>query len=216
LAIFNIFGSNEDVRTPPVSHKTVAMDFVHPDDQSIVDTILSCSYTLPYIAGGACLNWYLNRPTATDIDLYFYSPMQYERFKKEFENSDLFRYHGSYTVQSTSNNALTYRAHDRRIDRSWTVQLVKKNFYPTIESVLDDFDITVCKIGYYSNRVVTRSTFIDDVATKTLRFDNINPQSHKRLVKYMCYGYEPSQTEFEKICLSESIDWTARGDDHYS
>jgi hypothetical protein len=97
----------------------------------------------------------------------------------------------------------------------WYVQLIRKNFYPTLEAVLDDFDITVCKIGYDGEQVITRSTFVDDVATRTLRFDTISPMSHKRLIKYMAYGYEPAPSVIADLIASENIDWETKGSDHY-
>ena len=151
--------------------------------------------------------------SSTDIDVYFRSWDEYCRFVYMFERDYVFS-RGHYRISSDTENAVSYETHFNNKD--WNVQLIKKRFYRTIEEVLDDFDITVCKIGYDGNRVVTRSTFIDDEATKTLRFDAHNPMSHKRLVKYMAYGYEPAPGEIARLCQSANIDWDAKRTDHYA
>ena len=216
LSIFGLnFGAEPKTEIPQPVVRRVDAEFVQVDDRPIVDTIFTCSIIQPYIAGGACLAWYQHQSVATDIDLYFYSPMQFERFKEDFERSKFFT-HGCYTIKTNTNNALTYGVTDYDTGKNWAVQLIKKDWYSTVEDVLDKFDITVCKIGYDGKRVVTRSTFIDDVATRTLRFDNINPMSHKRLVKYMAYGYEPTLGEIERLVNDENIDWETKGTDHYA
>lgn len=214
LSIFGIFDS-EPTGTFPKPPKLNGL-FVHTADRPIVDNIFACSKFTPYIAGGACLAWYQNRTVDSDIDLYFQSKMHFESFKHDFELSEMFRDHGSYTVKATSDNALTYGVHDRTTDKSWTVQLIKKNYYSTLEAVLDDFDITVCKIGFDGRRVAMRSTFARDEQYRLLKFDNVNPQSHKRLVKYMAYGYQPAHHTYEQVCMSDNIDWTTMGTDHYA
>ena len=215
LSIFNIFGDAPTSGAYPPLPKIDGL-FVHPVDRPIVENIFSCSRVMPYIAGGACLAWYQNRPVDSDIDVYFQSKMHFESFKHDFELSEMFREHGSYTVKATSDNAVTYGAHDSTTCKSWTVQLIKKNFHSTLEAVLDDFDITVCKIGFDSRQVVMRSTFARDEQYRLLKFDNVSPQSHKRMVKYMAYGYQPAHHTFEQVCNSDNIDWTSMGTDHYA
>ena len=216
LSIFGFDFSDDKLPKSEVVAPIIDMEFVHPTDRLIVDVIFECDKyrSTPFIAGGACLAWYQNEPVKTDIDLYFKNGIDYQNFKAAFELSNFFKT-GAYTVKASTNNALTYGATDYNTGKNWTIQLIKKKFYYTVEEVLDDFDITVCKIGYDGKRVVTSSTFIPDVATRTLRFDNINPISHKRLVKYMAYGYEPALGEIERLIENETVDWDARGTDHY-
>ena len=211
LSIFGIFN-----REPTPKPSNVNGLFVHPIDRPIVDNIFACSRVMPFIAGGACLAWYQNRPVDSDIDLYFQSKMNFESFRYDFEISTMFKEHYSYEVKATSENALTYGIADVKTNKNWTVQLIKKNYHNTLEAVLDEFDITVCKIGFDSKRVVMRSTFIRDEQYKLLKFDNVSPQSHKRMVKYMAYGYQPAHHTFEQVCNSDKIDWTSTGTDHYA
>jgi hypothetical protein len=214
VGIFSIFQDTIVVDT--TKKPLVDAGFVHPDDRPIVDHITACRSAYTFIAGGACLAWYQNRPVTTDIDVYFFSDLQLDRFKQYFENSDFFQNHASYMIKATTGNAFTYSVCMNESGKYWNVQLIKKNFYRTLEAVLDNFDITVCKIGYDGEQVLTRSTFVDDVATRTLRFDNINPMSHKRLVKYMAYGYEPAPGIIAELVASENIDWETKGTDHYA
>lgn len=215
--IFNIIDFENKEKELKFKTYKVDAEFVHPADHPIVDYIYECDRfrTVPFIAGGACLAWYQNQPVTTDIDVYFRNGIDFVAFKTAWETGNMFK-KGYYTVKSTSDNALTFGAYDNKTERTWTVQLIKKKFYSTLEELLDDFDITVCKIGYDGTNVVTRSSFVHDVATKTLRFDNINPMSHKRLVKYMAYGYEPAWGEIERLVANENIDWDTKGTDHYA
>jgi hypothetical protein len=216
LSIFNLGIFNEEPKgtfPPPPELNGL---FVHPVDRPVVDNIFNCSKVMPYLAGGACLAWYQHRPVDSDIDVYFQSKMQFEEFKYDFERCEMFDKHGSYTVKMTTDNALTYGATDRNTGKTWTVQLIKKDFHPTLEAVLDNFDITVCKIGFDGSKVVMRSTFARDEQYRILKFDNVNPHSHKRLVKYMSYGYQPAHHTFEQVCNSDNIDWLAKGTDHYA
>ena len=192
----------------------VDMQFIHPRDRDLIYFLADHRHATWWVAGGACLAWYQNQPTSTDIDLYFRSSESWN-----YLNSFISCYQGSqYTITNVAStaNACTYQFIDRKSDTKFTVQLIKKKFYPTLEAVLDDFDITVCKIGTDGQSIVIRSTFVEDVATRTLRFDSINPMSHKRLVKYMAYGYEPAAGVIEDLVNDDNIDWDSKGTDHYA
>jgi hypothetical protein len=215
MSFLSIFDLGEPKGTYPAP-PTVDGRFVHPRDRDVVDIIwqVSSGRSPPFIAGGACLAWYQGRATASDIDVYFTSREHFDIFNTQWSTTMGQKYYK--TITSESNNAITYRLQNIDDGRQHTVQLILKKFYKDLEEVLDDFDITVCKIGYDHRRVIIRSTFVEDVAHKTLRFDSINPQSHKRLVKYMSYGFEPSAETIRQICHSSNIDWTITGTDHYA
>jgi len=95
------------------------------------------------------------------------------------------------------------------------VQLIKREFYETPESIIDDFDITVCQIATDGKRIWTSEHFARDVAHKRLRFNKLSAGSAKRLVKYWVYGYEPTELELNTIFAATTLNWSA-GDDDYT
>ena len=50
--------------------------FVHEKDQ-LIQKLINCHKDGPWIAGGACLAWYQNTPTSSDIDVYFANEEQF-------------------------------------------------------------------------------------------------------------------------------------------
>lgn len=212
--VFNIF----DVTPSTTYPKQPKLDgqFVHPEDRWIVDRFYIRKHTPLCIAGGACLAWYQNRPVDSDIDLYFTNHAHYEIFKEKVLERTSSDVDVVCRTVTTSDNAITYRVTNTKTGKEWTVQLIKKSYYSNVQSVIDDFDITVCKIAFDFDKVFTSSTFAIDERNKELRFDNVSPQSHKRLVKYMSYGYQPTPETFELVCNSKNVDWTLTGADHYA
>ena len=181
--------------------------FVHEKDQ-LIQGLINPNINGPWIAGGACLAWYQNKPCTTDIDVYFTNEKQFSAVEQNLRN---FKFS---ELISTSKNALTFAI--TRSDEKWTIQIIRKQFYPSLKSVISDFDITVCQIGWDGNKITVGEHFVRDVADRVLRFDNFSPQSHKRLVKYMCYGYKPVDNCIEELIENINIDWHTKGSDHYA
>lgn len=181
--------------------------FVHKKDQLLLE-LINPNINGPWIAGGACLAWYQNKPCTTDIDVYFANEQQFSAVEQKFRNFK------SSELIATSKNALTFSV--VHAVEKWTVQIIRKQFYPSLKAVISDFDITVCQIGWDGDKITVGKNFVHDVANRVLRFQNISPQSHKRLVKYMCYGFKPVDNCIEKLIQSNNIDWLSKGSDHYA
>lgn len=194
------------------THNKVS-NFVHSRDAGFVNNLITPDPKGPWIAGGACLAWYQNKPCATDIDLYFRNRKQLEKFEPEFRQA-VSSYNGGIYNEIQSDNARTLVA---EIDsRKFKVQLIWKEFFDSPKSVIDSFDITVCQIAWDGQQVYYTSSFVNDFAKRQLRFHNINHQSHKRLVKYMVYGYELDNESLKQLINSDKVDWDAKGNDHYA
>ncbi len=117
--------------------ETVEYTTVHPNDWVPVSVIDPNKKSGPWIAGGAVLKWYQSQPVGeSDIDVYCSSPMQVERILQSFYDKL------SFTKRHESENAVTLEVY--KDSETWTVQVIKKNFYTDMQKVIDSFDISVC------------------------------------------------------------------------
>ena len=198
--------------------------FVHYQDSALVEAVVPLGHKGPWIAGGAALAWFQNRSCQTDIDVFFRNEQQYRKILDHIKNyfsetntkrSDLNK-NDRIVHQLETANAYTIKV-DFRGRRS-TIQLIKRDFYSTPTAIIDNFDITVCQIAWDGSRVFLGKSFKTDLDSRQLVFHKFSPHSHKRMVKYMSYGYEPSRETFARLLAQkqEVIDWTITGSDHYA
>ncbi len=219
------------------------MNIVHPDDAEFVEhlTHLGPKQGM-WIAGGAPLSWYRGEPTTSDIDLFFEDAASYQRMLdslvryhdeqvKVFGSlSSVFpfsaqpkpRKGGNLSVSMSklmeTKNAVTFEAHATKRDtegvKRYLVQLIRRRWYPTVDELLEDFDITVCQIATDTARVVTGRHFAEDVANRRLRLHNITPSTAKRVVKYWIYGYQPDDAVLERVLSDDTQTLEVSSDDY--
>jgi hypothetical protein len=198
---------------------------IHEKDQELVhllkSMVRSSKQSKWWIAGGTALNWYQGKPCNSDVDIFFRSEsgMQrmFDKLSEQNQHQNIWENFSptGYSIQNTmcTENAVTFKIECSQ--RSWDVQLVKREYFETAEAVIDDFDITVCQIATDGNDTAVGEWFARDVRNKRLRFHKIGKGSAKRLVKYWCYGYEPTDEEIKKITSDPKLIWQA-GDDDYA
>jgi hypothetical protein len=205
------------------------MSIVHADDQNIIDYLYELVYYKDHcwIGGGTPLNWYLGRPCDSDIDLFFRGQRVFDRLNDKL-TSHYEQNHKSWiwtpnqkwsvSERYVTDNAVSYelvsRSSAEAVGRNYKVQLIKRQFYETTESVIDDFDITVCQIVTDGKRVWTGEHFARDVADRRLRFHKLTPGSAKRLVKYWVYGYQPTDADIAMVNSAQDLVWKATQDDY--
>lgn len=171
---------------------------VHYDDLEPVSVIQPNIETGPWLAGGACLRWYQNQPVGdTDIDIFCANPRQCQ------EVIDRIKSYGRFSVKHESENATTLEYHpmDRTqgIDR-WILQVIKKDFYTDLESIINRFDISVCQVGTAGNELVIGEHTARDIRERNLRMTMpLHQDAVKRLTKYWTYGFRPVPGLLEAI-----------------
>lgn len=180
---------------------------VHPNDYYPIPIIKPSLDNGPWIAGGAVLRWFQNRPVGySDIDVFCANEEQLKmvqhRITVDYKDQSLLRY--------TSDNALTYEiwvrdTHD--VEHWWTVQLIKKQYFDSADAVLNRFDITVCQFITDGSSIRTGATSIQDLNQKKLRFNKIKSDSLKRYIKYMAYGFRPDPGVFDEIINQTDAQW---------
>ena len=183
-------------------------NFAHPGDHFLTQWLDAAS-TSYWIAGGACLSWYHNRPCESDVDLFFACEAEYLKMKNYMD-----RHPDKCTVRMQTKNAITYLVSDPRFNYEYDVQLIHRTFYETVDDLLDDFDISVCCIAWDGSRVWTGDAFARDVADRRLRIRHVNRNTNKRLIKYWVMGYQPTDEDIDRVLSAEDLNWKASGDEY--
>jgi hypothetical protein len=182
---------------------------IHKDDRRLVGNFLKPNLEQgPWIAGGAPLRWYQNLSVGDhDIDVFFANQQQFD------ELSEIVTKRLSGYILFNSEHALTLKAYVNNLD--YKVQLIKK-FRPSLADLLDNFDITVCKIATDGEYWVKGQDFDRDLAARALVLHNeLRPDSIKRVVKYMLYGYEPSNELLDQIYNNADLQVKFSDDEDY-
>lgn len=202
--------------------------FIHKDDRWVLSFFRPDDKPInigPWFAGGAVLNWYLGKPAASDIDVFFPHIELYNYIKKHIEkqlnenkipvhdpfsdNPDEFIWtNGDYDWQKVeTENAVTYILRDGKSDKHKKLQIIKRRFYKNPQEIVEDFDISVCAVAFDGDKLYMSPHFAEDVKTRQFRFYKIDKHSPSRYVKYMAYGYRPIDGTLEKLFEDNSVSW---------
>jgi hypothetical protein len=141
----------------------------------------------PWVAGGAALRWYQGQPVGeNDIDIFCRSAAQAKTI------IDAVKSYGRYTTKFESDNATTLSYWAKDNSRTWTLQIIKRRYFNSLQEVIDNFDITVCQIGTCGNNWLLNKDTAKDIRERNLRMNMpLHPDAAKRLAKYWTYGYRP-------------------------
>jgi len=203
---------------------------VHPVDHYPVSLIQPNMIFGPWIAGGAVLAWYQGQLVGqSDIDVFCKDEAQarelVEKLKKTSKQEidsffskktskqeiDSFFSVLSTSVVYQSDNATTLRLYDpTSSDTSWTIQIIHKRYFETLQDVINSFDLTVCQLGTDGAEYLLNEYVAQHIKNKELHFkEPFQPDVIKRLVKYWSYGYEPDPELINKIVTSSTdTKWT--------
>lgn len=167
----------------------------------------------PWIAGGACIHWFLGEHiNGSDIDVFC---KNYEQAQKVI---DRIKSYNRYMIMATTDNAITFRYFSKDDeDKSWLIQVILCRFFDTLSEIIDSFDLSVCQIGTTGDHWELGKYTALDIKHKKLRFVNgIRNDSVKRLVKYWTYGYTPVEGTLEALQTDDNITWSFNSDENYS
>lgn len=155
----------------------------------------------PWVAGGAARAWYEGHSVCkSDIDIFFRNPTQVEHARRALQLN-------YFQMVYKTPNAMTFK------NDCVHVQLVKLNYFPTVEAIFHMFDITVACIATDTRSFVSSKAFRRDHATKTLHFQRYNNHALKRLLKYNAYGFQASDEQIQYI--ADNYHRWPISDDHY-
>jgi hypothetical protein len=191
---------------------TTQLHTVHLDDWEAVHAISPNLASGPWIAGGAPLRWYQHSAVdASDIDVFCKNAVQAQQVISRIKS------YGRYSTKFQSENAVTllYRAFEG--NRIWTIQIITKRYFDSIQEVIDAFDITACQIGTAGQEWIMNRSTARDIREKNLRFvEPLQPDCVKRLVKYWTYGYRPVPGTIEAVQNNPTSNWKFENAEDYS
>lgn len=196
--LFNDFGDTFVSSTHKNHRKPVdIVEFptVHKQDSEPFTIIWPDMERGPWIAGGAALRWYQGIPVGeNDIDIFCKSAIQAEKVIEEIKS------YGRYSVKYESENATTLSYHSPDSKTYWTLQVIKRRYFNSLQEVVDNFDISVCQIGTDGNTWLLNKNTAKDIRERNLRMNMpLHADAAKRMAKYWTYGYRPVDGLLEAV-----------------
>lgn len=177
---------------------------VHKADHEPVNLIWPDIQRGPWIAGGAALRWFQNQPVGeNDIDVFCANAKQAADIIENIKS------YGRYSTKFESENAVTldYWSKDE-YDKRWTIQVITKRYFASLDEVINNFDITVCEVGTAGNEWRLGPFTARDIRERNLRFKlPLQPDALKRLTKYWTYGYRPVEETIEAVQNNPVAKW---------
>lgn len=189
-------------RDKPV--EVVEFPTVHKDDREPITLIWPDAKHGPWIAGGAALRWYQGLPVGeNDIDVFCADTKQAADVIENIKS------YGRYTVKFQSENAVTLDYwSSNECNRRWTIQVITRRYFVSLEDVINNFDITVCEVGTAGNEWQLGPFTARDIREGNLRFKlPLQPDALKRLIKYWTYGYRPVDGTIEAVQNNPVARW---------
>ena len=194
---------------PVSSNYSKAVDIVefptvHKDDSEPLTLIWPDIERGPWIAGGACLRWYQGLPVGdSDIDVFCANAKQAANVIENIKS------YGRYSVKFESENAVTLSYHSKDdYSKNWTIQIITRRYFSSLEEIISNFDISVCEVGTAGNQWQLGPFTGRDIRERNLRFKiPLQPDAMKRLIKYWAYGYRPIEGTIESIQNNPNAKW---------
>ena len=133
-----------------------------------------------FIAGGAIRDYYMHGKVTNDIDLYFQDAHTMSEVKKYLlENGGI--------VTFETKNAIKIKYKELELD------LIQRYFNSPSECI-ENFDFTVCSCACDTKNIYAHEFFLNDLAARKLKFNNIVAPSSTmlRIIKYIKKGFDIS------------------------
>ncbi len=185
---------------------------VHRDDSEPITLIWPDAKNGPWIAGGAPLRWWQGQPVGeSDIDVFCANAKQAEDIIERIKD------YGRWQRKYESDNAITLSYWSKKdSSKTWTIQIIKRRFFKSLEDVINSFDMTVCEIGTGGNEWVLGKQTAKDIRERNLRLKMpLQPDALKRVVKYWTYGYRPVEGVLEAVQNNPVGKWQFELDEDY-
>lgn len=171
-------------------------------DKEIVELLAPNIKNGPWIAGGACLQWYHKKPVGDhDIDVFFKSKEQLNKCFKRFNRDFIYESEDAITISYNYGTIYNNFQH-------YTIQFIKRRFYENVTELLDNFDITVCQIASDGKDMIYGKTTLSDIENKRLVINKpYTKNAPKRLAKYWVLGYNPEPGVVTEIINDDSLNF---------
>jgi hypothetical protein len=206
---------NMQVKSVNYDKAVDVVDFpcVHRSDSEPITLIWPDAKNGPWIAGGAPLRWWQGQSVGeNDIDVFCANAKQAEEVIERIKE------YGRWTRKYDSDNATTLGYWSKGdSNKSWTIQVIKRRYFDSLQAVIDSFDMTVCEIGTGGNEWLLNQHTAKDIRERNLRMKQpMQPDALKRLVKYWTYGYRPVDGLLESVQNNPIAKWEFALDEDYN
>jgi len=206
---------NMQVKSVNYDKAVDVVDFpcVHRADSEPVTLIWPDMKNGPWIAGGAPLRWWQDQSVGeNDIDVFCANAKQAEAVIERIKE------YGRWTRKYDSDNATTLSYWSKSDPaKNWTIQVIKRRYFGSLQEIIDNFDMTVCEIGTGGNEWLLGPFTARDIRERNLRMKlPLQPDALKRLVKYWTYGYRPVEGTIEAIQNNPIAKWEFALDEDYN
>ena len=177
----------------------------------ILEILPKCTTNGPWVAGGALLRTYTEKPLDSDIDVFFQSQEQMTQFVSQIVLN-------AYTGLEEDMNSSHYTTKDNIVSewqwhttitinymqRDWKIQCVSFIYFKDVGELFDSFDFDVCMLAYDGESIHVSESTMDAINNKKIVLKKINYPSVtlKRLVKYMRQGYDINDNDVMMLARS--------------
>lgn len=190
--------------------KKSKLPFVHENDQTLVKFINPSMVHGPWIAGGACLDWFNGSNATGDIDIFCKDEDQAKEVNKKLQGlSFCSKKHTG--IPGTSNYTISVYDKDKNKTIIKEVQIIEFKFFETAKSVIQNFDYSIVQIVTDGIQTLFGLNTKSDIKQKIIRPSNtesIKPVSSiRRLTKYIAYGYIPTASLLDEIKNNPETKW---------
>jgi len=199
----NLFEALSDFGASTSSEKSDRSPKLEPTLKNIVHVIYqqTTERSGPWIAGGMGRQIAIGESNFNDIDVWFKDRQQHDELANKLH--DTFGY--EMYEKFASDNATTFRVGD------FTVQLIKRKWYPSLEAVFADFDFTCCQVAV-NDDLTAYGPGLKDAADKILKLNRFDERAFlARYAKYVGYGYAMDPDEFIQIIENNTMNYEFDG-----
>lgn len=157
-----------------------------------------------FIAGGSCISIIDQWHQYTDVDVWVTT----DKAQKHIETII-----GALNFKKTGD--LTNQIQNFSDDLGRTIQIMRMDHFDSLERLLSTFDITACKIGFDSNRVLLNEFTEDHIKFKVISFDGLNIdnlnneqriKTLQRAFKYAGKGYTIGNDEISRVMYKKGLE----------
>jgi hypothetical protein len=151
--------------------------------------LINSSGSQCWLAGGA-IRSAIGREPIADYDLFFRNSIAAANTRITLEDRGF-----EIVFKCPEGKLTTYKKGDMKI------QCITENYYNSMQSLIDTFDITACRYVMSDDRVLTSYSAIRDTLKKRINLHRIdNPvATMKRIAKYVSKGYTLTTAASEKF-----------------
>lgn len=148
--------------------------------------------TGPWVAGGAPRRLLQSKDLGEgDIDFFFPNKKSWEEYVKALSG---------YEVVIETKRATTFLVNGLK------VQMIKRRYYETLETIFMDFDFSACQVATDGNHIACTKQAHIDITDNILRFASQGKIAKntlvQRMAKYVGHGFIPESGLFELIVKS--------------